>query len=273
MHKVGISACLALLVTSCGGSSLPLVTGPSAVSTQPLAALNSGDVPLWHTSASCRAPIVSGAHGRIDLEPPSNDDYEISAEHENSDTNRFQAVPHSFRKVRPGRYEWPGAPTGRYQFAVLCGETWSAYVSYTVDGKGSSRGGGGGSSGAGPSSPPPLAVRLSSACTSHVFSSGGPGTIVPIAVPAGTYTLRVIAFDAAHAAGHQPGQIHEQLRLTVAGQVLGETADIPETDRSISTDFEKTGPAASSVTLEPSAHATGAPNSVHGACVEVWTRP
>ena len=96
---------------------------------------------------------------------------------------------------------------------------------------------------------------------------------MPITVPAGAFTLRVITFDAAHAAGNQPGQIHEQVLLTVAGQVLGETADIPETAGSISTDFEKTGPAASSVTLAPSAHATGAPNSVHGACVEVWTRP
>lgn len=264
------SAFLAVAVASCGEHSPASLTGPSSPSPVLMTqAMEPASEALFSsTAASCAIQRVSTAQGRIDLVAPSNDAYAFRAERHDQThgVNAWVSVQPAFVKAGHERWEWSRVPAGTYRIAARCnGGDWSAWAQVSVDGGEPI-----------PAAQPEHAVStpggpalVAQACTTHLFwTTVNRSVILPLAVPAGPHTLRVTTYDTDHHAGYQPSQVNEQLGVYLAGPTfIGLTEDIPETAPSMVTSFDVTGPSShvGLYTQFPS-------NSVHGACVEVWTR-
>jgi hypothetical protein len=259
-----------IVMAGCGEHPLTQVGAPSipTVSSQVTSLPTDSEALFTSEPPVCRAPLASTAHGRIDLEVQSNDDYVIRTQRAQlGDPNTFTAyddIQWNRDQNRPGFYVARPRESGRYQMSIHCGDRWSLFSEpVTMMGSGGSPDT--------PRQPPSLpggpSLIAGPVCTSHVFVAGGAGQDVSIAIPAGHYTLKVVTYDKFHKAGYQPDQISEQLSVAVNGHHLGDTPDIPEKETSATWDGAVSGPA--SVVRLTHALTSGNPNSVHGACVEV----
>jgi hypothetical protein len=93
-----------------------------------------------------------------------------------------------------------------------------------------------------------------------------------VAIPSGTYTVRVEIRDAGHTSGYQQDQTQEAATVSVrqsngSTTTIGTTGDLPELETSAVFSFAATVGDVTEVQLKHAAYPSKSPNSIHGICV------